>query len=574
VIEITRSHNSRLHEKAGREGFRENRAYRQFREILKNFFVQVAADFFRDDSSFGRYEKRRAELSRLDKAKRRREKLVSARRKEFRDSVTARSADFASGAAAQRINEAITTLDRNLRVAETEPDPDRSAQAFLHAESMVRQMIGQVRDDYRLSAPRGIGLPGALRRDFEAYRQEYEHFAKTAIDPALNDVERRLTLATGRAKVAIDRRLRFENALKELTDAAKRSTNAQSQTARSAADDVRLRVGELARASMQEVEQAVGGVLSRAAVLDVSTLDDDAFVAQRTMLETDVERATEDAKRALSAVVTQLRTITDYLERSPSGDISDTTNLDAEEALEEEVIALRERSEADLELAQLGIAVQVINHEFDATIRTVRRNIRQLRAWADANDKLRDLYESIRDSFSHLDGYLTLFTPLQRRLYRSVVKITGADILRFLEDLFAERLKRHQVRLLGTRAFRAFTLTGYPSTFYPVFVNLIDNAIFWVTHSKAERTIRLDASGDKLIVSDSGPGVDPADRDVIFDFGFSRKPSGRGLGLHISRDVLARSGYRLFLNDERSDLGGAMFTIAPVSGVVDENEKK
>ncbi|RYZ78158.1 MAG: ATP-binding protein, partial [Proteobacteria bacterium] len=50
AIEITHSENSNLNEKAGREGFRENRAYRQFKEILINLFVQLAAEFFRRQS--------------------------------------------------------------------------------------------------------------------------------------------------------------------------------------------------------------------------------------------------------------------------------------------------------------------------------------------------------------------------------------------------------------------------------------------------------------------------------------------------------------------------------------------
>ncbi|PTS75192.1 hypothetical protein DBR07_15745, partial [Aeromonas sp. HMWF036] len=37
-------------EKAGREGFRENQAYRDFRSILINFFEQLAIEFFRDAS--------------------------------------------------------------------------------------------------------------------------------------------------------------------------------------------------------------------------------------------------------------------------------------------------------------------------------------------------------------------------------------------------------------------------------------------------------------------------------------------------------------------------------------------
>ena len=48
AVEITRKWNSGLAEKAGREGFQTNKAYRQFTELLENFFVQLAADFFRE----------------------------------------------------------------------------------------------------------------------------------------------------------------------------------------------------------------------------------------------------------------------------------------------------------------------------------------------------------------------------------------------------------------------------------------------------------------------------------------------------------------------------------------------
>lgn len=51
VVEITQKDNTSLKEKAGREGFLENQAYRQFKSILKNFFVQLAADFFREEGT-------------------------------------------------------------------------------------------------------------------------------------------------------------------------------------------------------------------------------------------------------------------------------------------------------------------------------------------------------------------------------------------------------------------------------------------------------------------------------------------------------------------------------------------
>ncbi len=46
LVEINHDNNSALVEKAGREGFRENRASRQFRDILENFFKQLAIDYF------------------------------------------------------------------------------------------------------------------------------------------------------------------------------------------------------------------------------------------------------------------------------------------------------------------------------------------------------------------------------------------------------------------------------------------------------------------------------------------------------------------------------------------------
>ena len=48
MIDITRDGNPSLVEKAGREGFRENRAYRQLKRLLEHFFIQLAAEFFRE----------------------------------------------------------------------------------------------------------------------------------------------------------------------------------------------------------------------------------------------------------------------------------------------------------------------------------------------------------------------------------------------------------------------------------------------------------------------------------------------------------------------------------------------
>ena len=76
VVEIDNEYNRRLGEKAGREGFRENKAYRQFKSILKQFFLQMAADFSEQKVCTGeRFEKTEGGAEKIELDRRRREKL-------------------------------------------------------------------------------------------------------------------------------------------------------------------------------------------------------------------------------------------------------------------------------------------------------------------------------------------------------------------------------------------------------------------------------------------------------------------------------------------------------------------
>lgn len=222
---------------------------------------------------------------------------------------------------------------------------------------------------------------------------------------------------------------------------------------------------------------------------------------------------------------------------------------------------LRERSEAEVELAQLGMAVSIISHEFRSTVQSIRGNLDRLKGWAAVNKDLRELSKNIRSDFEHLDAYLELFTPLQQRLFRNKVTIKGSDIAKYLRNLFEERLKREKVDLQISNSFTRMSLLGYPSTFYPVFVNLIDNSLYWLKDRSGPRVIKLDMEGGStFVVSDNGPGVPKRDREAIFERGFTRKPGGRGMGLKISRDVLSREGRDLVLGDSKPG-EGATFKI-------------
>ena len=57
----------------------------------------------------------------------------------------------------------------------------------------------------------------------------------------------------------------------------------------------------------------------------------------------------------------------------------------------------------------------------------------------------------------------------------------------------------------------------------------------------------LDVDDLGWIVADNGPGIESKYADLIFDFGFTTKTDGRGMGLTISRRALQREGMDLVL---------------------------
>ncbi|KOV60740.1 sensor histidine kinase [Streptomyces sp. MMG1121] len=98
--------------------------------------------------------------------------------------------------------------------------------------------------------------------------------------------------------------------------------------------------------------------------------------------------------------------------------------------------------------------------------------------------------------------------------------------------------------------------------------NLIDNAVDAAQGSGGARvTVTAYASDSEVVlrVTDTGPGVDPAHADLVFQRGFSTKPAGpggRGLGLALARQAVARhEGTLTVAESDENGEGGAVFEV-------------
>jgi hypothetical protein len=100
-----------------------------------------------------------------------------------------------------------------------------------------------------------------------------------------------------------------------------------------------------------------------------------------------------------------------------------------------------------------------------------------------------------------------------------------------------------------------------------VMVNLLQNSLYWLRqvpqgHRKVAVCVRRNSVDEvEIEFSDSGPGVEAAYRDYIFDPYFSTRPQGVGLGLTIAGEIINESYAGALELLDSGPLSGATFRI-------------
>jgi signal transduction histidine kinase len=133
-----------------------------------------------------------------------------------------------------------------------------------------------------------------------------------------------------------------------------------------------------------------------------------------------------------------------------------------------------------------------------------------------------------------------------------------------LEELALEEAARGRCSPVTVEIVMPARVVGSRTMLTRLLANLVDNAAH---HARTEVRIVVDRVADEAVVhvDDDGPGVPPADRDVVFDRFTRLDPArqhstgGAGLGLAIASTIATQHGGTLRCEDGPS--GGARFSL-------------
>lgn len=234
-------------------------------------------------------------------------------------------------------------------------------------------------------------------------------------------------------------------------------------------------------------------------------------------------------------------------------------------AYKTEYETIKYKWEQTRETAQLGVAVEIIDHEFNQLYAKINNSIAKL-----SNENLFtdvEQFQFLTQNFKQLEDKYNLLSPLYRISGVVPKKVTGLDIYSYLIKFFNRRIKDYQISFQTTKEFNNYSLDIKEPVIHTVFINLINNAIYWM-RNKDNREILLDFKQDtnEIIICNSGLKIEDHRLDKIFDMFYSNRPNGRGIGLYLSKQSLNENNLDIYATNKKdyNALKGACFVIKPL----------
>lgn len=520
-IVISRAQNSNLRDKAGREGLIDNAASRALQMLVIDLLKTTARRYFGGESTI-RKELLPAIQAENSSAAKKAKAAGNSQLRIFKSAVTERSS---------ALNAALIALEKT-ETALTDAISKQDSVALWGLQKEIDELIS-ARSELQLPPkPKKLGRFEATYRD---YRDRYGSLAER-----ISDVRTAWTSSSERlrAKPPIDvAKSRLGSNQKLLTDRLAKWNRGITDMLKSEI----VRVENAIENNRKEYYKAVAPLL-------------DDVEHERTPLSTvlaemdDVREQLDDQFR--SSYEPYFRSI---LQLSEGIDLDSALGYtgDRNETLEKKVEQIQG-------LAQIGISVEILNHELETLDRRLASSlaglppsVRVTNEFAQADRARRELVERLR--------FLS-----QMQISSGDVKqeLSGHDIAMYLHAFFDSILVNRGITLSISVEFNEARFHEYPSRIYPVFINLINNSIYWMSKSE-RREIRLSTLGDSIIVSDTGPGIDEEDIPSLFELFFTKRVRGRGVGLYLCKQTLASGGHEIYYAKESDEriLPGANFII-------------
>lgn len=537
-IDLTRDENGSLKDKAGREGFIQNKAYREFKDDLIEFFTDIAKRYMRY-SKDGKFDTFRENQLKDIQAKYDRQ-LTAAKRKNSKTKKAFLDNLKENKLLIDGLSAEIDQLEIQLKneVAQIQINYN-SYNNLLEKLDSKKSKLREV----RVQKPQAVNITKRQHEEYTDYQKKYY-----AADSKVREI------------VA-------------LVDKARERINL---------DNLKLEFNDKFRSHIKYIEKQF---------TDFQSISKDSFNRIHGLLGEEKETQTDsfinqsethkigesDTKSDISSKIIGLSNLIEEhkkeIENSFEGFIKHISNLqiDVDDDFlrgwyQEQNENLEKRLGDYEELAQLGMAIEIIDHQFNVMYSQMNDAVNEISKYSSENPGIEFSFKQLQSAFQHLEGNYKLLKPLYRTSRRTREVISGYQIEKYIREFFENEFKRYRINFNVNDAFREYEFFSFDSIVKPVFLNLVNNANYWLIPS-SERKIEIQLVDDEIRIMNSGERIDDSQLEDIFTLFYTRKRDGRGIGLYLAKKNLNAIGYDIYAtnDDDYNKLNGACFVISKIN---------
>lgn len=293
-------------------------------------------------------------------------------------------------------------------------------------------------------------------------------------------------------------------------------------------------------------------------------LEHKATVADMSAAES-IDRAEADFKKTRKLVSSLAESVPPTV-RAKVKQIEENLHqhVDYVKKVQEALTLAREQKTEVLELAGLGMSIDIVAHELVRATENTEQLVRRLQQTKDPK-AIDETIDALRSQLKAIDKRLRAIDPLSPSGRHRKETFDLVRLVRGILEGYAPRFQRHDVKVQltvdGKDKEVEMSVTMVKGLLAHVFENVVSNSIYWLKQATAkgakgrEFHVEIDRKARTIEFTDTGPGIDPSHRDRVFSPYFSRKPDGRGLGLFIARELADYHGAHLVLDNTRDDDG-------------------
>lgn len=210
--------------------------------------------------------------------------------------------------------------------------------------------------------------------------------------------------------------------------------------------------------------------------------------------------------------------------------------------------------------ATLGKIINIILHEGRRPLSYFKNQIPNLEFYIKEFAVNRDdcSYNKIRKIANGIGENAEIFVKLFSRLDPLAAKkretkhvFSICDAIKDSLDIYKTELENNDIQI-DFQYDEDITLNGWKEDIISIFVNLIDNSIYWMLEKECKIKkiiiiVKLETKEIKIDYYDTGPGISDQflDTGIIFNPEFTTKPDGMGLGLAVAGEAANRNGLTL-----------------------------